>query len=242
VSFLDQAKQAQTVSLIDNLEPEFNLRNGLIVRCVVAEITGTKDELDAVSQAEALKSDDIREVIPWIDGISMTLLFAAYSAEDGIERPLWEVKDGQIVHAYSEPHFYTHFEKVTLADVDRGWLRVYNDAHETMKVSKVPDGFHQLQPIQRFAWWLELISRKFGVTSLLNEGDGFYAVMKREPGKKGTKYEERLFTRLVKSATIDGVTIEASWEAPPTMPQPDVRVALASLNAEREARAANNPF
>jgi len=247
MNFFEQAKQAQTDSLLNDLDPEFSLKDGLLIRCTVAEITGTKAELDAVTQAEALKSDDVREVLPWYDGISMTLLFTAYTPEDGVERLLWEVKDGQMIHHYSEPHYYTHFEKVTAADVERGYLRVYNDVQETMKVGNLPKDFSSRAPIQRFAYWLELISRKFGSSSFLTEGDGFYAVLRREPGKAGTQYEKKTFTRLVKSATIDGITIEAPWAAAPTLPQSDVRIALAALNREREARAnaasnGNQPF
>jgi hypothetical protein len=221
-------------SVLNDVSPDFRPQSGTIIKMAVSDILPTTVELNAIGNYDVI-NEDPRTLVAWNEGISLELIQVAYINQEGNELPLWTVENGKVKFNYNAPHYYMHFESLRVSEIERGYLRIYNDNHEAAKISALPMDWDARTSIQKFAWWRENISRKFG-SPKLNPGDAFYSVFVLDKGKAGGQWEGKYFNRHKKVAQVEGKgIIEAPWELG-TIPIHDIRLVREALLEERARR------
>lgn len=192
------------------------VNHGDLAQLAVVAIQPSKRELDALGDIDP--AIDPRMQVPWLGGISLQLL--ATKVEKLEKDP--DNPDQNRVVTYNlieadesgEPKFpygyrgIRQYERLYEGDIKSGMVRVYDSNQHLMSIG-FPKGFEDMTAKQRFNFWWEMISRKFGANRL-HPGHAFWVYLK-ETKKDGYQYPFRNFYKGFKDEATQA-TLEATFE------------------------------
>lgn len=193
----------------EEAQPYMELQHMDQVLVAVASIEPRKDELDALTPDKMAKA---ALHVPWDKGIVLKLLPLKIRRWDnsGDEAKLLE---HDLIDLGSEPSnltinyvCYPKYEQLSNGDIERGYLRVYSpdESHKTLKITAFPPNWSNMPPVQKFQFWWDVISKKFGSPGKLNVGDAFWVYVRivdktNEKDEEGNQKYKKAFVNLVKT-------------------------------------------
>lgn len=205
--FLNSAKSTDALSDVGQEQMYVNHHDRALLS--VVEIEPMKSELDALGDFDITK--DPRTLVPWMDGINIHLIATKVTKMvDGKQTDVELVErgpNGEVILPYGHKGL-RQYERLTARDIGSGYVRVYNNQHRQMKIDFLKN-WEGRSPQERFAFWWEMISRKFGAVRL-EVGDAFWAYLV-ETKKDGQQYPYRNFYKVIKHPQTQAV-MEAPWD------------------------------
>lgn len=208
----------------EETQPYMTLEHMDQVLVAVASIEPKQEEMDGLTPDRMAKA---ALHVPWEKGIVMKLLPIKVRRWDlsGDEDKL---EEHEIIDLSSEPSnlkinyvCYPKYEKLSDGDITRGFLRVYSpdDTHKSMKITAFPPNWGNMAPVQKFQFWWDVMSKKFGHPGKVNVGDAFWVYINivdktDEKDDQGNQKYKKPFVNLVKTIKDEKTKswIDAKWD------------------------------